>query len=154
MYICKTFLTSGRCFHTHCMGSHFVIGQLPFNNESDWIISFQTLWMIRRYKYDSQTQFKFMQRSERPSTSQYPDYCQELTSVRCDSVPTVETSSEHTDIATYGSYNARCRLTSEKRFRCWPTFKSQPLTSSSQADQRSLVPRDVFSQACCRGVSG
>ncbi len=57
--------------------------------------------------------FKLMQRYERPSTSEYADYCQEFTSVRCDSVPTVEAASKHTDIATY----ARCRLTSGKRFQ-------------------------------------
>ena len=59
--------------------------------------------------------FNFMQR---PSTSHFPDYSQEFSSVRCDSVPTVETSEpKDCDIATYASYNERRTLTSEKRFK-------------------------------------
>ena len=52
----------------------------------------------------------------------------------------VNTASQHTDIATFASYDARCGLTRDQRFQMLTnTVISHPLTNSFQADQTSMV---------------
>ncbi len=71
--------------------------------------------------------FKFMERCERPSTSQYPNFSKEFTSTRCDSVLAVDTPSDHTDIGCFESYAAMCKLNSEQRFQILTNPYNPPL---------------------------
>ncbi len=68
----------------------------------------------------------FMEKSERPSTSQYPDFSKQFISIRCDSVPAVENTSDHTDITCFESYVARWKLTSEQRFQILTNHYTPP----------------------------
>ena len=88
--------------------------------------------------------FKFIQRSERP-TSHHTDVTEEFTA-RCDSGLPPAKAVTLTDIANYASFDARCRLTSDQRFQMLtnrytppPNFQF-PGTADKRGSQRRFQP--------------
>ena len=68
--------------------------------------------------------------------------------------PTIETASEHRDIATSAPLDTRRGPTSEQRLQMLINCYIPPPTSNSQVGQTSAAPRDISRQASCRSTAG